>query len=91
MKGIFAYTFLDRYGNTIVSQNGQLPLMPASNMKIVTGYAAYRTLGKDFKFKTSFTDEGSKLSVSGDPTPLLDGSTSHWYILRSEIHIYRNS
>ena len=75
MKGIFAYTFLDRYGNTIASQNGQMPLMPASNMKLVTGYAAYRTFGKDFKFKTTFTDEGSKLSVSGDPTPLLDGPT----------------
>ena len=73
MKGIFAYTFLDRNGNSIASQNGQMPLMPASNMKLITGYAAYRTLGKDFKFKTSFTEEGSKLLVSGDPTPLLDG------------------
>ena len=73
MKGIFAYTFLDRYGNTLWSENGHLPLMPASNMKIVTGYAAYKTLGKDFSFKTSFAHEGSKLSVSGDPTPLLDG------------------
>ncbi len=75
MKGIFAYTFLDSKGNTIASQNGQLPLMPASNMKIVTGYAAYRILGKDFRFKTTFTADEGRLSVSGDPTPLLDGPT----------------
>ncbi len=75
MKGIFAYTFLDSKGNTIASQNGQLPLMPASNMKIVTGYAAYRLLGKDFRFKTTFTADEGRFSVSGDPTPLLDGPT----------------
>ncbi len=75
MKGIFANTFLDSKGNTIASQNGQLPLMPASNMKIVTGYAAYSLLGKDFRFETTFTAEEGNLSVSGDPTPLLDGPT----------------
>ena len=73
MKGIFAYTFLDRHGKTIASQNGQMALMPASNMKIVTGYAAYRTLGKDFKFRTSFSIEGGTVNVKGDPTPLLSG------------------
>ena len=75
MKGIFAYTFLDRHGNTISSQNGQMPLMPASNMKIVTGYAAYRTLGKAFKFRTNFSLEGQTVNVTGDPTPLLSGPT----------------
>lgn len=73
MKGIFAYTFLDRYGKVLASENGQMPLMPASNMKIVTGYTAYRTLGRDFSFKTSLIREGSEISVSGDPTPLLSG------------------
>lgn len=73
MKGIFAYTFLDRHGNVIASQNGQMPLMPASNMKIVTGYAAYKKLGKSFAFKTNFSREERTVSVSGDPTPLLSG------------------
>lgn len=73
MKGILAFTFLDRYGNVIISKGGQMPLMPASNMKILTGYAAYRILGKDYRFSTQFQKENDTVKVSGDPSPLLNG------------------
>lgn len=73
MKGIFAFSFLDRYGDVIISKGGQIPLMPASNMKILTGYAAYRILGRDYHFSTEFRREDDTVEVSGDPSPLLQG------------------
>ena len=73
MNGIFACTFLDRSGNTLKSENGHLLLMPASNMKLITGYAAFNILGKRFKFNTVFSREEDALTVTGDPSPLLSG------------------
>ena len=73
MKGILSYSFLDRYGNTLAAKEEELPLMPASNMKIVTGFTAYKLLGRNFEFKTDFKKENGTVKVTGDPTPLLSG------------------
>lgn len=73
MPGITSFQFIDRDGKVIASQEPDLLVMPASNMKIVSGYAAYRLLGKDHVFRTHFSVKGNSLLVSGDPTFLLDG------------------
>ncbi len=73
MPGIVSYQFLDKNGNVLCSQNPQTLIMPASNMKLVSGFSAYRLLGSDYVFKTTFSVKGDKLIVSGDPTFLLDG------------------
>lgn len=72
MPGITAYTFVDPKGKVLSSNNGNTLIMPASNMKVVSGYSAYRILGKDFTFRTQFSHEGRDLIVSGDPALLLD-------------------
>jgi len=41
-------------GLSIYSHDAELPLKPASNMKVVTSAAALALLGPEFKFKTSF-------------------------------------
>lgn len=73
MPGIISYQFLDRDGNVLSSNNSNTLLMPASNMKIVSGFSAYRILGRNYVFKTDFSVAGEKLIVSGDPTFLLNG------------------
>lgn len=40
-------------GDEIFSKNGSTPMIPASNMKIVTSAAALGLLGPDFRFETS--------------------------------------
>lgn len=73
MPGIVAYTFLDRKGNILSSNNDKTLLIPASNMKIVSAYISYKILSPNYLFKTFFTINESTLYVFGDPTPLLNG------------------
>ncbi len=73
MPGITSFQFMDNDGRVLESQNSDILVMPASNMKVVSGYAAYRLLGKDHVFRTVFSVSGKSLFVSGDPTFLLDG------------------
>lgn len=72
MSEILSYCFRDKDGRILDSYNEKLGLMPASNMKVVSGYTAYRKLGKDFVFRTNFSLKDGELSVWGDPSPLLD-------------------
>jgi D-alanyl-D-alanine carboxypeptidase/D-alanyl-D-alanine-endopeptidase (penicillin-binding protein 4) len=56
---------------TVYSHNPQTPLIPASNLKLVTTAAALEKLGPAFKFKTELrlTPQGDVLLVGdGDPT-----------------------
>lgn len=72
MSEIISYCFRNREGEIMHSSNESFALLPASNMKVVSGYSAYRKLGRDFEFNTKFTVEGDIITVWGDPCPLLD-------------------
>jgi D-alanyl-D-alanine carboxypeptidase/D-alanyl-D-alanine-endopeptidase (penicillin-binding protein 4) len=59
----------------LYQRNGKTPLMPASNMKVLTSSAALAGLGRDFKFRTTLVlrDAGAGLYDvvligDGDPT-----------------------
>lgn len=56
-------------GEIIYSHNAEKPLIPASNMKIITTAAALEYLGPDFKYQTKVGLSGDTLVIiaSGDP------------------------
>jgi D-alanyl-D-alanine carboxypeptidase/D-alanyl-D-alanine-endopeptidase (penicillin-binding protein 4) len=61
-------------GQTIVALNADAPMMPASNMKLVTSAAALRVLGPDFMFNTDLNLVGrdpaaATLVIVGDGDP----------------------
>jgi D-alanyl-D-alanine carboxypeptidase/D-alanyl-D-alanine-endopeptidase (penicillin-binding protein 4) len=66
-------------GKEIYSLNANKSLNPASSLKVITSFAAYDKLGKDFRFETEVFHTGKLLSdgtlegdilikASGDPT-----------------------
>jgi len=57
-------------GETVYERNPRLPLVPASNMKIVTTAGALEALGPEFAFVTRFGLCGEALAVIGDGDPL---------------------
>lgn len=57
-------------GEIIYEKNPHLPLMPASNMKVVTSAAALESLGRDFAFLTPVGLCGDALVVIGSGDPL---------------------
>ena len=69
---VLSYSFRNTAGKEIQSFRSNLPVLPASNMKIVTGFAAYRLLGPEYKFITEVKRKGRELIFSGGPSPLLD-------------------
>ena len=73
-SGIISFCFLDGNGKILKSMNYQLPLIPASNMKLVTTISAMEQLGSNFKFATKFTTEERKIRISGDPAFFLNYS-----------------
>lgn len=70
-KFLVSFGFRDSRGKEIVSHNSDIPLLPASNQKILTGYAAFKILGADYHLKTTFSINSGELIISGGPTPLL--------------------
>lgn len=61
-------------GEVLLEVNVDQPLIPASNMKLVTTAAALRVLGPDFMFKTDLialneTPDAAILQVKGDGDP----------------------
>jgi D-alanyl-D-alanine carboxypeptidase/D-alanyl-D-alanine-endopeptidase (penicillin-binding protein 4) len=58
-----------RTGDLIVDVDGGKPLVPASNMKVLTTGAALHTLGADFLFRTRLVRSGDRLTVVGDGDP----------------------
>ncbi|MGC8514897.1 MAG: D-alanyl-D-alanine carboxypeptidase [Thermoplasmata archaeon] len=72
---IVSYSFRDTAGKEIQSFRSNLPVLPASNMKILTGFVAYRLLGNDYEFITEVKKEDNKITFYGGPTPLLDFSS----------------
>ena len=66
-----ALLVLDR-GQPAVSHNPDLPLMPASTMKLLTTLAALETWGREHRFETDFYLDGSNwLWVQGRADPYL--------------------
>ena len=58
-------------GRTMYSHNSKEPLVPASNMKIITTAAAIKFLGPDYKYKTKVGLCDDTLVVIGSGDPLL--------------------
>lgn len=56
-------------GEPLVEINPDEPLMPASNMKLITTGAALHVLGADFRFRTQLVRDGGRLVVIGDGDP----------------------
>jgi D-alanyl-D-alanine carboxypeptidase/D-alanyl-D-alanine-endopeptidase (penicillin-binding protein 4) len=71
-KVSFAVNILDpATGAILYSRNASTPMVPASNMKIVTTAAALRCLGPDFTYQTSVGLMGNTLAIVGCGDPLL--------------------
>ncbi len=67
-------------GRVSYSHNAHKPLMPASNMKVVTTAAALRYLGPSFEYRTRVGLQNGALVVVGSGDPLLgDRSTDNRY------------
>lgn len=58
-------------GTTLISINAEDPLIPASNMKLLTSGAAISVLGPSFSFNTEFILDNTRLIVKGSGDPAL--------------------
>jgi D-alanyl-D-alanine carboxypeptidase/D-alanyl-D-alanine-endopeptidase (penicillin-binding protein 4) len=58
-------------GTAIYSYNAKKPLIPASNMKLITTAAALKYLGPDFEYRTTVGLCGDTLVIVGSGDPLL--------------------
>lgn len=58
-------------GTSVCSHNGTVPLIPASNLKLVTTAAALELLGRDFQFRTVLARGGGDIAIIGDGDPAL--------------------
>jgi D-alanyl-D-alanine carboxypeptidase/D-alanyl-D-alanine-endopeptidase (penicillin-binding protein 4) len=58
-------------GEVVYERNSGLPLLPASNMKLITSAAALEYLGPDFAFVTRVGVSGDAVVVLGGGDPLL--------------------
>jgi len=56
-------------GYAIVSINDTEPMIPASNMKVLTTGAALHLLGPEFEYRTRLVLDGDRLIVIGDGDP----------------------
>jgi len=59
----------DDDGREVVSIAASEPLLPASNMKLLTTGLALQVLGPDFSFRTRLLRDGERLTVVGDGDP----------------------
>ncbi len=63
---------LQEGGRAVIAHNPDLPLMPASTMKVLTALAAIETWGRDYHFETDFyQDSQGTLWVKGRADPYL--------------------
>src|SRR5947208_15555542 len=56
-------------GRVIYKHNSDIPLIPASNLKVITTSAALDRLGPDFKFRTQLVWHAKDLILIGDGDP----------------------
>jgi serine-type D-Ala-D-Ala carboxypeptidase/endopeptidase (penicillin-binding protein 4) len=63
---------MDEKGNELVAQNADKPFVPASVAKVVTAWLAMKILGADYRFKTRFYLDSSRvLYIRGGGDPFL--------------------
>jgi D-alanyl-D-alanine carboxypeptidase/D-alanyl-D-alanine-endopeptidase (penicillin-binding protein 4) len=55
--------------SVLVAVNDEAPLIPASNMKLLSSGAALHVLGPEFAFRTRLVRAGGRLVVAGDGDP----------------------
>ncbi|HRP61858.1 MAG TPA: D-alanyl-D-alanine carboxypeptidase, partial [Phycisphaerales bacterium] len=60
---------------SLVSVGASRPMIPASNMKLLTTGAAMHVLGADFHFTTRLLRDGDRLIVIGDGDPAFGDPT----------------
>ena len=58
----------------IFKHESQLPLIPASNLKVITTSAALDALGPDFRFRTLLVKHGNDVVLIGDGDPTFGDS-----------------
>lgn len=75
-------------GETVYSRYLHTPMIPASNMKVVTSAAAIRYLGADYEFTTKIGLLGKTLVVIGGGDPLLGDKTTDKKYSRREHWIF---
>jgi D-alanyl-D-alanine carboxypeptidase/D-alanyl-D-alanine-endopeptidase (penicillin-binding protein 4) len=56
---------------TLFQHHAEAPMVPASNLKVITTSAALERLGPDFKFRTLLVQHGPDLVLIGDGDPTL--------------------
>ena len=64
-------------GRALASINADQPMIPASNMKIISTGSALHALGPNFMFKTALHREGNDLILRGDGDPTLGDPEFH--------------
>lgn len=62
-------------GRTLADVHADAPLIPASNMKLLTSGTALLVLGEDFVFKTELVVDGDRLVIRGGGDPALADPT----------------
>ena len=61
----------DGLGRSLVSINGDRPMIPASNMKLVSTGTALHVLGPRFEYRTRLVQDGDTFTLVGDGDPTL--------------------
>ncbi|UCC29949.1 MAG: D-alanyl-D-alanine carboxypeptidase/D-alanyl-D-alanine-endopeptidase [Phycisphaerales bacterium] len=64
-------------GETVFAENPEMPLTPASSMKLFVMAAALSELGPDFAFETIFAIDGTNIVVIGDGDPATGDEKLH--------------
>jgi len=64
-------------GQTVFAENPEMPLTPASSMKLFVMATALSELGPDFAFETIFATDGTNLVVVGDGDPATGDEKLH--------------
>lgn len=73
-----------RTGRAVYEHNAKMPLVPASNMKIVTSAAALHYLGADYNYVTKVGVVGNTLVVIGSGDPLFGDQSTDKALGRSQ-------
>lgn len=61
---------------TLVAIDADKPLIPASNLKLITTAAAIDTLGVDFEFRTQLLTRDGDVAIVGDGDPMFGDSVA---------------
>jgi D-alanyl-D-alanine carboxypeptidase/D-alanyl-D-alanine-endopeptidase (penicillin-binding protein 4) len=77
-------------GRTVYSHKATEPMIPASNMKIITSAAAVKFLGPDYRYKTKIGICDDTLVVIGSGDPLLGDKDTDAKYSRKNNWIFQN-